>query len=85
MRQRITIEIEADENTLDEARRKIEAVSHGLFAAYADEMREFCINKEILPEKVPGELQVPSFLMQRPYDCRRKDCKDRIYAKGAGV
>ena len=83
MKQRIMIEIEADECVADEVVKNIEATALGQIAAH--ELGGYGIHKEILTEKISGELNVPSFLMQRPYDCRRKECKDRIYAKGAGV
>lgn len=85
MKQRIMIEIEADEQTLEEMSRKIEAAAYGHGTAYADALYGFCIRKETLPEKIHGELKVPSFLMERPFDCRRGECKNRLYAKGAGV
>lgn len=67
MKYRIMIEIEADEQTLEEMSRKIEAAAYGHGTAYADALCGFSIRKEILPEKVPGELKVPSFLVNRPF------------------
>ena len=77
MKQRITIEIEADEQTLEEMSRKIEAAAYGQGTAYADALCGFGIRKEILPEKVPGELKVPSFLVSRPFAERRE-----VYVNG---
>lgn len=85
MKYRIMIEIESDDNTIEEMSRKIEAAAYGNGTAYADLLSGFSIKTEILPEKTSGELKVPSFLIDRPFDCRRKDCKDRIYTKGDGV
>ena len=72
MKYRIMIEIEADDNTVEEMSRKIEAAAYGNGTAYADSLIGFSIKTEILPEKVPGELQVPSFLVNRPFAGRRE-------------
>lgn len=70
MRQRITIEIEADERVVDEVTMNIEASALGQIGAH--ELAGYGIHKEILPERNFGGLQIPSFLVDRPFAKRRE-------------
>lgn len=65
MRQRITIEIEADERVADEVVVNIEATAIGQFGSH--ELAGYGIHKEILQERNSGGLQVPEFLVNRPF------------------
>lgn len=87
MRRRITIEIEAQECTVEEMTQNIEATALGQIAGH--QMSGFSVRREDLPEKISRELQIPSFLVNRPFqdgmpsDCVRSDCKNRLYRKEA--
>lgn len=70
MRQRIMIEVEADERVADEVVRNIEATALGQFGAH--ELGSYGMHKEILPEKNSGGLQMPSFLVNRPFAKREE-------------
>lgn len=89
MRRRITIEIEAQECTVEEMTQNIEATALGQIAGH--QMSGFSVRREDLPERIFPELQVPSFLVNRPFqdgmpsDCMRSDCKKRLYRKEAVV
>lgn len=67
MKQRITIEIEADERVADEVVVNIEATAIGQFGSH--ELAGYGIHKEILPERNSGglQVQVPEFLVNRPF------------------
>lgn len=89
MRRRITIEIETQECAVEEITQNIEAFALKQIAA--NQMTGFELRREDLPEKISRELQVPSFLVNRPFqdgmpsDCVRSDCKNRLYRKEAVV
>ena len=85
MKYRIMIEIESDDNTIEEMSRKIEAAAYGNGTAYADLLSGFSIKTEIVPEKTSGELKVPSFLIDRPFDFFNDTATTEIYTKGDGV
>lgn len=89
MRRRITIEIEAQDCAVEEITQNIEATALGQIAGH--QLSGFSVRREDLPERISPELQVPSFLVNRPFgdgkssDCVRPDCKNRLYRKEAGV
>lgn len=65
MRQRITIEIDADERVAGEVVMNIEATALGQLGSH--ELAGYGIHKEILPERNSGGLRVPQFLVNRPF------------------
>lgn len=65
MRQGIIIEVEADERVADEVVKNIEATALGQFGAH--ELDRYEMHKEIMPKKISSGIQVPSFLVDRPF------------------
>lgn len=65
MRRKITIEFETDEQTANEVAMNIEATVLGQFGAHT--LNEFIFHKEDFPECCGAVLQVPDFLVNRPF------------------
>lgn len=65
MRRRITIEIEAQECVVEKITLDIEGTALG--QAAANRLSGFSVRREDIPERIFPELQVPSFLVNRPF------------------
>lgn len=63
MRQRIVIELEGEEQPLEGLSNIVrETVISAVLDYRMNEIQDFSIRREILPEEIDGEIQVPEFI-----------------------
>ena len=63
MRQRIVVELEGEEPPLEDISNLVRGTVIRTVLNYSvSEIRDFSIRREIIPEEVDGEIQVPEFI-----------------------
>lgn len=81
MRRKIVIEVEGETSVIEKIVKNIEAEVIGQVAA--NELDSFGMHKEILPERISGEIKIPEFLRRDKFVSQQeKGMVEALHGKG---